>query len=93
MPRLLLKVNYNEKDYHIGDLDKLLKIKNIEKLNQEQIRDISDIELDATQLITILSDNKDKIKDIEYLIDERINITSKGEKIDFSTINGRAITL
>jgi len=88
MPRLLLKVNYKEKDYHIGDLDKLIKIKDIEEIHQEKIRDISEIELDVTQLINALSDNEDKIKDIEYLVDERVNLVSNGKKVDFSNLDG-----
>jgi CRISPR-associated protein Csh2 len=80
MPRLLLKVNYKEANYHIGDLDKLIKIKNIDNIQQENIRDISEIELDATKLVEILNKNKNKIKDIDLKIDERV-------KIDFSALD------
>src|SRR5690606_24746226 len=38
IPRLLMKVNYNEKDYHIGDLNALLKLKS--DVREEEIRDI-----------------------------------------------------
>mgnify|MGYP001065414273 CR=1 FL=1 len=78
MPRLLLKVNYKEKSYHIGDLDKLIKIKNIENLNQEKIRDISEIALDTTELIQILNDNKNKIESVDIKIGERANIDFSG---------------
>jgi CRISPR-associated protein Csh2 len=78
MPRLLLKVNYKEKGYHIGDLDKLIKIKDIEKLNQEKIRDISEIELDATELIQALTGNKDKIESVDIKIGDRVNIDFSG---------------
>ncbi len=74
MPRLLLKVNYKEKDYHIGDLDKLIKIKDIDKIEQEKIRDISDLELDATELVKTLNNNKDKIESVDIKIDDRIKI-------------------
>lgn len=80
MPRLLLKVNYKEKNYHIGDLDKLIKIKDIDKLNHEKIRDISEIALDATELIQTLNKNKDKIASIDVKIDDRVHI-------DFSGLN------
>jgi CRISPR-associated protein Csh2 len=78
MSRLLLKVNYKEKDYHIGDLDKLIKIKDIEKLNQEKIRDISEIALDTTELIQTLNENKDKIESVDIKIGDRVNIDFSG---------------
>jgi len=81
MPRLLLKVNYKEKNYHIGDLDKLIKIKDIEKLNHEKIRDISEITLDTTELIQTLNENNDKIESIDIKIGDRVNI-------DFSGLDG-----
>jgi len=78
IPRLLLKVNYKEKNYHIGDLDKLIKIKNIENLNHEKIRDISEITLDTTELIQILNDNKNKIESVDIKIGDRANIDFSG---------------
>jgi len=80
MPRLLLKVNYKESDYHIGDLDKLIKIKDIDKIEQEKLRDITDVTLDANELIKTLNKNKGKIESIELKIDERLNI-------DFSSLD------
>lgn len=78
MPRLLLKVNYKEENYHIGDLDKLIKIKDIEKLDQERIRDISEIDLDTTGLIQALNQNKGKIESIDIKIGNRLNIDLSG---------------
>lgn len=78
MPRLLCKVNYKDSNYHTGDLDKLIKIKNIENIQQEKIRDISEIELDASNLVKSLNQNKEKIESIELIIDERVNITLEG---------------
>src|SRR5690606_6323744 len=47
MPRFLLRVVYKESNFHIGDLDKMIKLKdeNKEKISeekQEKIRDISE---------------------------------------------------
>jgi len=81
MPRFLLKVNYKEKDYHIGDLDKLIKIKNIGSIEQEKIRDISDVELDIAELIETLNANKDKIESIDVKVDKRVN------EIDFNDLD------
>ena len=78
MPRLLCKVNYKDNNYHIGDLDKLIKIQDIANIQQEKIRDISEIELDASELLSILNNNKEKIKSINLIIDERVNINLEG---------------
>lgn len=71
MPRLLLKVDYKEGNYHIGDLDKLIKLKSEKK--DEQIRDVSDYILDVNELVKILNENKDKIESINLRIDDRLN--------------------
>jgi len=78
MPRLLLKVNYKEQNYHIGDLDKLITIKDIEQMSQEKIRDISGFELDASKLINTLNNNKEKIDSIDLKIDNRVKINLEG---------------
>jgi CRISPR-associated protein Csh2 len=78
MPRLLLKVNYKEQNYHIGDLDKLITIKDIEQMSQEKIRDISGFELDASKLINTLNNNKDKIDSVDLKIDNRVKINLEG---------------
>jgi CRISPR-associated protein Csh2 len=74
MPRLLLKVNYKEQNYHIGDLDKLITIKDIEQMSQEKIRDISEFELDASKLVKVLNNHKEKINSINLKLDNRIRI-------------------
>jgi len=72
MPRLLLKVNYKESNYHIGDLDKRIKLRS--EKNDVEIRDISDVVLDASELIETLNRNKDKIESIDIKYDERVEI-------------------
>ncbi|MEM3334340.1 MAG: type I-B CRISPR-associated protein Cas7/Csh2 [Thermoplasmata archaeon] len=78
MPRLLLKINYKEQNYHIGDLDKLIKY-NTEK-DEEQIRDISEITIDVTELVNSLIAYKDKIESVEYKVDERVKISKDGQE-------------
>jgi len=80
IPRLLVKVNYNEKDYHIGDLNALLKLES--NVREEEIRDIADYALDVTCLLETLYANKDKIKDIDLMLDERLTFKQKNSKID-----------
>lgn len=78
MPRLLLKVNYKEENYHLGDLDKLIKIKDIENVQEEKIRDIDEIELDASELVEIINKNKEKIGSIDLKINHRVKINLEG---------------
>jgi len=78
MPRLLLKVNYKEENYHLGDLDKLIKIKDIKNIAEEKIRDIDEIELDTSELVEILNSNKEKIESIDLKIEERVKINLEG---------------
>ena len=80
IPRLLVKVNYNEKDYHIGDLNALLKLES--NVREEEIRDIADYAIDVTCLLETLYANKDKIKDIYLMLDERLTFKQKNSKID-----------
>jgi CRISPR-associated protein Csh2 len=79
-PRLLMKVNYNEKDYHIGDLNALLKLKS--DVREEEIRDIDEYSLDVTYLLEVLCANKGKIKDIDIMFDKRLTFTKDDAKID-----------
>jgi len=73
-PRLLLKINYKENNYHIGDLDRLIKIEKIEtKKRDEEIRDISEVKLNSDKLIEKLNAMKNTIESIEYKVDSRVN--------------------
>ena len=69
---------YKEEDYHLGDLDKLIKIKDIDNIAEEKIRDIGEIELDAIKLVEILNNNKEKIESIDLKIEERVKINLEG---------------
>ena len=70
MPRFLLRVIYKENNYHIGDLDKKIKmIKNDLKQDDKAIRDISEFKLDLSNLINVLKENKEFIETIEFKAD------------------------
>ena len=85
-PRLLLKVNYNEPNFFIGELKNYINLKTDKR--KEEIRDVEDYHLDITDLINVLDSNKDKIKNIEYLINPRIELFYEGEKTKLSDIEG-----
>lgn len=84
VPRLLLKVNYSEKNFYTGELKEYIKLKS--DVMDEKIRDISDIKLDITELVNILEQNKGKIDSVQYLVDERVNISKDGKEIKLADL-------
>lgn len=82
MPRLLMKINYKEKNYHIGDLNALLELKS--DIRDEEIRGVEDYALDATRLLDELYANSDKIKDIDVMLDKRVAFKRESKQIDLT---------
>ena len=76
VPRLLIKVNYSKENYHIGDLDKMMKL--VTEIPHENIRDTVDFRLDVSELIKKLAAEKGSIKDIEICVDDRIRFSKDG---------------
>ncbi len=76
VPRLLLKVNYSKANYHIGDLDKMMKLKT--EIPHENIRDTADYQLDVSELVKKLAAEKGSIKNIEICVDDRIRFSKDG---------------
>jgi len=71
MPRFLMRVVYKEKNFHIGDLDKMIKL--VTKIiDEEKIRDISEVKIDISELVNTLKKYKDKIEKIEFKADDRV---------------------
>lgn len=80
VPRLLLKVNYCKENYHIGDLDKMVKL--VTDKHHENIRDVDDFKLDISELVNKLKDENGSIKDIGVKVDDRIKF--KKDCADFA---------
>jgi CRISPR-associated protein Csh2 len=76
VPRLLLKVNYSKENYHIGDLDKMLKL--VTEMPHENIRDTIDYQLEISELVKKLAAETGSIKDIEICVDGRIKFCIEG---------------
>jgi len=72
MPRLLLYIVHKPGYSHIGELDRRLSIES--DLEDEQIRDISQLRLNTSALISTLQENMDGIATIFYKLDERLQI-------------------
>ena len=78
VPRALLKVNYKEDNYHIGDLNNRDMVSLISDLRDEEIRDITQVKLDMTGLVKVLKSNKEKIACIDYKADDRLIFVCNG---------------
>lgn len=76
VPRLLLKVNYGKENYHIGDLDRMVKL--VAPIPHENIRGPEDFQLDISDLICRLTAEKSAIKNIEICVDKRIMFSIDG---------------
>ncbi len=71
LPRFLMQVEYNENNYFIGDLNNKISINhNLE--DDKKLRNISEINLDLSELLKAIFDNKDKINKINYKFDTGI---------------------
>lgn len=79
IPRLLLQVIFRENNYHIGELDH--RIKMISDKRDEEIRDISELRVDVTDLANVLKENKNKIEKICYSIDERLSLVKREKTV------------
>ncbi len=80
IPRLLLQVIYKEKNYHIGELDQRIKL--LSKKQDEEIRHISEVIVDVTDLAEVLGKHKDKIEKVRYLKDEWLTLEKSGERAE-----------
>ena len=93
MPRFLMRVVYNEGNYHIGDLDKKIRLldsegKEVDKDGKDgkEIRYISDVKLDITELVKTLKAKKDRIEKIQIEMNDDVvfkvnQVDTKGKSL------------
>lgn len=72
-PRFLMVITYKEPNFFIGELDKLINL-NTSLANDETIRDISEIEINAERLSETIGNNRDKIESIRIIKNERLRL-------------------
>ncbi|HHY00509.1 MAG TPA: type I-B CRISPR-associated protein Cas7/Csh2 [Methanothermobacter sp.] len=86
MPRLLLKVTYNDKNYFIGDLDKKIKIEH--DLNDEKkLRNIEEVFINISDLIIILKMNLNKIESLNVKVDPSVRFKDGDKLIEENLID------
>ena len=86
MPRLLLKVDYKESNYHIGGLSGLIRLKT--SVPEQEIRDLSQYRLDITELVSTLKANASKIMGISVAVDKSLVFETSGSVVDLKAALG-----
>lgn len=90
IPRLLLQVVSRNKNFYFGELDHRIKLinkqKNGQRIRDEEIRNITEVELDVTHLFETLHKNKDKIYKIRGAKDEHLNLMKHGKLIEINEL-------
>ena len=84
IPRLLLQVIYKDKNYHIGELDKRIKL--VSDKRDEELRNITDLKINLTELANVLDENKDKIEKIRYKKDKYLKLLKNEKEIEISDL-------
>lgn len=79
LPRLLIKINYKEENYHIGGLLNKLTLNKL--VEDEALRSPKDYTIEISELVKLLDKNSDKILNIEYIVDDDIEIALNGKVI------------
>ena len=76
MPRLLIKIDYSQPSYFIGDLVERIKVRCDQNVKEDALSDVADYSLDVTELNAVLEKNQDKIARITVLQDERLLLSA-----------------
>jgi CRISPR-associated protein Csh2 len=79
MPRVLIQVIHKARNFHIGELDKCIKL--ISEKNDEEIRSISEVKLKIDELLNKFSLHGEKIEKIRLKVDERVKFLRNGEEV------------
>jgi CRISPR-associated protein Csh2 len=69
--RFLLRIIYSDENAYIGDIDRELCLANADV---ENIEDISHADIEVSKLFATLTDNKIKIKEIEFACHHRLDV-------------------
>jgi CRISPR-associated protein Csh2 len=75
MPRLLVKVDYNEPLFFIGDLLEQLTFVDRENIDFKEITDVADYVLDVSKLNEVLRAHADKIAKVTITKDDRLQLS------------------
>lgn len=75
MPRLLVKIDYSQKGFFIGDLVDLLSLAYKENVKEDNLESIEQFKINTAKLVELLNKYDSKISNITVLQDDRIELT------------------
>lgn len=76
MPRLLVKIDYKEPQFFIGDLLERLVMEFDRGVKPDAITDVEDYTLNTTRLIELLSQHRDKVSKVFVQQDDRLRLSA-----------------
>jgi CRISPR-associated protein Csh2 len=88
IPRFLMRISYKVQNFYIGDLDRMINCVTLNGLEDEKIRSISDIVLDATILKQHLEKYKDRIGRIDLQVDSELVFVMDGIEVKGDALVG-----
>lgn len=82
-PRLYVRVEYNEADYHIGGLQDMVTLGTE---SDQPLRSITDVNVDVTPLINALDRASEQVETIHVVGDDRLTLEIDGESRSADTL-------
>jgi len=76
MPRLLIKIDYSEPQFFIGDLQERLNMVYDQGVKPDAITDVEDFTLDTSRLNNLLEEHQDKIHMVSVRHDDRLRLSA-----------------
>ena len=77
-PRMYLRVEYKEGNYHMGGLHEMLDLGDE---SSDPLRSVNDVVVDASDLVDALENASDRIKTIHGIGDDRLTVEVNGESL------------
>ena len=91
MPRLLIKVDYSQKGFFIGDLLDRLTLKFNDGVKEDDLESISQFSINTDKLVETLNKYDSKISRITIIKDDRITFTTELNSKNPATYEGLSI--
>ncbi|NLW39919.1 MAG: type I-B CRISPR-associated protein Cas7/Csh2 [Tissierellia bacterium] len=83
-PRLYMRVEYMDSETILGDYRDYIKLKE----ETSSIRDINECAIEIDELVELLENSSNKIKNIYYFRDKNLVLTLNGERVSFEEAFG-----
>ena len=78
-PRLLLSVEYGEREGHIGDLHRDVSLELPDGLEEKALRDIEDATIDLDTLLDELERNAERLESVTGRVHRRVSVRANGD--------------